>query len=271
MIIVILGTPGAGRHTQANMLERHWGIHPVSLRDLIHGEIDGHGPLGQTLAPLVAKGGEIPDPIIFDLLNRRLEHVDFAEGVALNGFPVTVHQFKAFRKALAGMKLDVDHAVLIDVGDDESVRRLAGRRICPRCRQEYHIAYKPPIVDNICDHCQIGLQFLNDDQPDVARKRIAWFRQASAPLLAAYEELGILHRINGNESVETVHRSISNALGLSEWFAMKGPKTPVETGARVCCAHCSGVVEVKYRDIDAYRSSASKDPIGSFKLKSQRD
>ncbi|MBN1114637.1 MAG: nucleoside monophosphate kinase [Oligoflexia bacterium] len=215
MIAMIIGVPGSGRHTQGLMLTKHWNINMLSLRDTIHNEIINRTEYGKIFAPHLKAGEEIPNKVIYDLYNEILSDYDFSQDLVFAGFPVTLEQYHDLNKTLAKLSKKIDKAVLLDVPTDESIRRLAGRLLCTNCGLEYHTGYKPPKIKNTCDNCAQKLRTFEDDNPDVAAKRIDWFREVSASLVEKLEKQDILVNIDGVQSVETIHRKISEELGFT--------------------------------------------------------
>ncbi|MBY0470410.1 nucleoside monophosphate kinase [bacterium] len=219
MVIVVIGAAGTGRHTQGYMLMRKWGLTHIALRDLIYAAVEEDSDLGREMAPDLERGAKIPDKLVFELLNRHLSKVNFDKGVVINGFPVTMSQLTALQSSLGNLGIKIDHAVLLEVPLDESIRRLSGRRNCPSCHVGYHTAYKPPSVDGYCDDCHKMLIQDEEDRPEIAQKRIEWFQETSAPVVESFEKSKILRRVNGALSVEAVFRTISEKTGIEKWFA----------------------------------------------------
>lgn len=208
MDIVLLGAPGAGKGTQAELLAEWLAVPTVSSGELFREAMDAGTPLGLQAREYIDRGELVPDRITIDMVAERLSRPDCAGGVILDGFPRTVAQAEALEELLGRMGRRVDVVAYIEVAPEVSLRRLAGRWTCSRCGAVYHEVFSPEAVSGKCDQCGGKLTQREDDRPEVQRRRIEVYRERTAPLIAHYRERGILSEVDGERDVEAVQRDL---------------------------------------------------------------
>lgn len=208
MDIVLLGAPGAGKGTQADLLAEWLSLPTVSSGELFREAIDAGTPLGRRAREYIDRGELVPDQVTVDMIAERLSRPDCADGVILDGFPRTVAQAQALEGLLERMGRRVDVVAYIEVSLDALLRRLAGRWTCSACGAVYHETYNPEAVKGVCDNCGGKLVQREDDTPEVQRRRIEVYAERTAPLIAYYREKDILSEVDGDQDVEAVHRDL---------------------------------------------------------------
>jgi len=213
--VVLLGPPGAGKGTQAKMLEDELNIPQIASGDLLRIAVRNKSALGQEARRYMERGALVPDELVLRMIEERLQQRDTQGGFVLDGFPRTLAQAEALRLTLerAGGPLDLVLALL--VSDEEVVRRISGRRTCRTCGAIYHLIFDPPRNINVCDRCQGELYQRDDDAEETVRNRLATYHRQTKPLLDYYERQGLLRSIDGQERMEAVHERIMAALGAA--------------------------------------------------------
>jgi len=208
MRLVLLGPPGAGKGTQAKELSRRYGVPHVSTGDMLREHQKNNTDLGRRAAEYMNSGHLVPDDLILDMVDRRLRAPDAAGGYLLDGFPRTVPQAEALEGRLRSRDRVLQGVVLFEVEEEELVRRLSLRRVCPRCGAIYHLQTHPPRVDDLCDKDGAELLQRPDDQERVIRERLAVYREKTAPLVGFYEVRGLLVRVNASRPVDVVQAEL---------------------------------------------------------------
>ena len=208
MDVVLLGAPGAGKGTQAELLAEWLSLPTVSSGDLFREAIDAGTPLGRRAKEYIDRGELVPDQVTIDMVAERLSRPDCAGGVILDGFPRTVTQAQALEELLGRMGRRVDAVIYIEVSPEVLLRRLAGRWTCSQCGAVYHEVYSPEAVKGVCDNCGGKLVQREDDTPQVQRRRIEVYQERTAPVIAYYREKGILSEVDGEQDVEAVQRDL---------------------------------------------------------------
>jgi adenylate kinase len=214
--LVLLGPPGAGKGTQARMLEKRLNTPQVASGDLLRSAVRSRTALGLQAKRYMDKGALVPDDLVLKLIDERLNKPDAAAGFILDGFPRTVEQ----AETLAGMLKEhgdrhLDKVVAIMVPDDEIVKRISGRRTCKNCGAMYHLIYDPPRNQDLCNNCNGELYQRDDDAEDTVRMRLDVYAAATRPLLEYYGRTGLLTQINGIGRPEEIQQRIIDAMGAS--------------------------------------------------------
>ncbi len=208
MKIILLGAPGAGKGTQAEVLAERYGIPTISTGNMIRAEVREGTPLGQKTKQYIDEGLLVPDEIIMAIVESRLSKPDCAKGYILDGIPRTIPQAKALDEMDLG-----DYIVLnISVGDEEILNRLGGRRVCGKCGATYHVTFNPPAEEGKCNACGEALIIRPDDSRETIEKRLAVYHEQTEPLIAYYEQAGKLINILSEGSVEDTTAAILTAL-----------------------------------------------------------
>lgn len=185
MRIILLGAPGAGKGTQAQMIAKQYNIPQISTGDMLRTAVKENTPLGVVVKDIMEKGALVTDGLINELVRERLQKADCKRGCLFDGFPRTLPQ----AEALQNLGFDIDHVIEIDVPDEEIVVRLSGRRIHPSSGRTYHIRYNPPKVDNIDDMTGEPLVQRDDDTEETIRKRLNVYHEQTKPLIKYYQTL----------------------------------------------------------------------------------
>jgi len=209
IILIFFGPPGSGKGTQAEMLAAKMKIPAISVGELLREEIAAGTKVGKTIAAAVSRGRLISDDIVEKLLFKRIAKKDAARGFILDGYPRKKSQQDNLMKKIKSIVAQGDKvfAVLVDVGDKEVKSRLSGRRVCA-CGATYHLKFNPPKKKGICDICGSKLRIRNDDKPSVIADRLKIYHREIAPILDYWKDNKKLIRVDGEQSIEAVHKDI---------------------------------------------------------------
>ena len=213
MKIIMLGAPGAGKGTQAEQISRILNIPHISTGDLFRANIGGGTELGLKAKSYMDKGALVPDSLTVEMLLDRVSNSDCKDGYVLDGYPRTIPQADVLKKELEKIGDKVDFAVNVDVPDENIVRRMSGRRACPKCGQTFHIEHIPPKKEGICDNCGAELVQRDDDKPETVLNRLKVYHEQTQPLIEYYERDGVLRTVDGTKSMEDVFADIKKAIG----------------------------------------------------------
>ncbi len=219
--IVLLGPPGAGKGTQASALERERGIPHIASGDLLRANVRDDTGLGRRARPYMDRGELVPDELILDMMAERLSEPDAQHGYVLDGFPRTVAQAEALAARLRQMAQELDAVIYLRVPEEEILRRLSGRRTCPKCDAVYHVDTMPPQREGICDACGADLVQRDDETPEVVSKRLAVYEEQTRPLLDFYRKRGLLKEVDGTIGVDNVVRAIERIAEASKSAAQE--------------------------------------------------
>ncbi|MDR2866414.1 MAG: adenylate kinase [Methanomassiliicoccaceae archaeon] len=203
--VVLLGPPGCGKGTQAEKLNDDLGLIRLSTGDMLREAVRNGTELGKMAKTYMDSGGLVPDDVVIGLMKEKISTIK--EGFVLDGFPRTVQQAEALDEFV-----DIQHVINFEVSDDELVKRLTSRRSCPDCNVVYHMIYKPPMKDGICDKCGATLYQRSDDTEETVRARLKVYRENTFPLIEYYDKKGILLNIDGEGSIMEIYDSIEEAL-----------------------------------------------------------
>ncbi|MEO8547075.1 MAG: adenylate kinase [Sphingomicrobium sp.] len=212
MNIVLLGPPGAGKGTQAARLQASRGMIQMSTGDMLREAVANGSPIGQQAKEVMAAGGLVSDAIVSALIGERLDAAG-DNGAIFDGFPRTRAQAEALDLLLAERGRILDHVIELEVDEDALVERIAGRFSCARCGASYHDRFNPPRREGVCDQCG-STEFVRrpDDNEQTVRRRMAEYRAKTAPILPYYDERGLVHRVDGMQSVDAVAAQIEAIL-----------------------------------------------------------
>lgn len=212
MNIVFMGLPGAGKGTQAERIVASFGIPHISTGDMFRQAVREGTPLGLKAKEYMDKGLLVPDEVTVGIVRERLSQGDCAKGFLLDGFPRTVPQAEALDATLAELGRRLDHVIYLDVRKETLLARLTGRRICRQCGATYHVVFNPPRQEGVCDKCGGELYQRDDDKEETVATRLEVNLAQTEPLLAYYEEKGLLRRVNGEQEIDAVFADIAQIL-----------------------------------------------------------
>ncbi len=210
--LVLFGAPGVGKGTQAVEIRRRSGIAHISTGDMLRAAIKEGTPAGLKARSIVEQGGLVPDEVVGDLIEERLDRPDTKAGFLLDGFPRTVRQADRLDTILKGRGQVLDRVINIDVPEEEIIVRLAGRRTCAACGRTFHVRFTPPREDGICDGCGSQLVQRADDTEAAIERRLRTYAAETAPLLDRYGDAGVLLKVDGTGRPEVVYARIVAAL-----------------------------------------------------------
>jgi adenylate kinase len=214
MRIVLLGGPGSGKGTQAKKLVDKLGIPQISTGDIFRAALKEGTPMGLKAKTYMDKGELVPDDVVIGVVEERLAKPDLDKGYMLDGFPRTLAQAEALDKIIVSQGKAINHAVLVDVPDEELVARLSGRRTCRNsdCGKMYHVMFNPPKRDGICDACGSELYQRDDDSEATIRERLTVYNKQTAPLIDYYDKKQLLRRVAGVGPIDEIFASIQKVL-----------------------------------------------------------
>ena len=210
MKLILLGAPGAGKGTQAEILSRKLGIPTISTGNILRAAIKNGTPVGLKAKSYVESGALVPDDVIIGIVAERLAESDCANGYILDGMPRTIPQAEALEKA----GVEIDCALSIEIEDQTIVDRMSGRRTCPNCGATYHVVSAPSKVEGKCDNCGSELTIRKDDAPETVKARLEVYHRETEPLKAFYAERGKLRSIDNQPTIEATTAEIEKALGI---------------------------------------------------------
>jgi len=213
VIVVFLGPPGAGKGTQAKRLAAELDLPHVSTGDLLRSAVERGTPLGREAALYLDKGSLVPDETMLGLVAELLDRGDNARGLVLDGFPRTTPQAERFDRLLDERGRAVDIVFLLDITEEEAVRRLSSRVWCPKCGGVHNLVADPSAVDGICDSCGGRLEQRSDDARDVITARFEEYRRLTQPTLDYYRALRKLHSVDAGRPMDDVTAEIAAAVG----------------------------------------------------------
>jgi adenylate kinase len=211
-VLVLLGAPGAGKGTQADILARHLGLPRVATGDLFRAAVRDGTSLGMEAKAYMERGALVPDEVTVAMLLERLAAPDAARGAILDGFPRTRSQAEALDRALMDRGAAVEAALYVDVPADELLRRLAGRWVCEAAGHTYHETAHPPRVPGICDICGSRLIQRDDDRPEVVRSRLEKQLGALEDVLDHYRAAGVLQTVDGRRPIASVSNDLLDCI-----------------------------------------------------------
>lgn len=210
MRIVLMGPPGAGKGTQAKLMQQRTGMTHISTGDLLRAAVASRSELGKAAQRYMDEGALVPDELVIGMIDDRLDAQGAEASFMLDGFPRTVTQAEALTGALERRAMPLDHVVSLDVPREELVRRLSGRRTCRQCGAMCHVAFDPPCREGVCDRCGGELYQREDDREDTIHARLDVYDRATAPLAAYYRARGLLRSIDGTgTTAEVLERVVS--------------------------------------------------------------
>ncbi len=212
MKLILLGAPGAGKGTQAEVLCKKLGIPTISTGNILRAAIKDGTPTGLKAKSYIDAGALVPDEVIIGIINERLAQADCQTGYILDGVPRTIAQAEALEKA----GINFDAVVSIEISEEEILHRMSGRRVCEACGSSYNVEAVPPRVEGICDNCGGKLIQRKDDTPETVRERLKVYHNETEPLVDFYAARGLLKPVQVADSKEATTRKILDVLGIGQ-------------------------------------------------------
>jgi adenylate kinase len=208
MVIILLGAPGSGKGTQSKILVEKLNIPQLSTGDMLREAVKAGTKLGLEAKSYMDQGALVPDSVVLGLINERIQKSDCKNGFILDGFPRTIAQADGLSNLLKAVGKKINYVIALDVNEDALVERLTGRRICKNCGESYHIKFKQPKVEGVCDLCGGELFQRDDDKEEVIRKRMSVYRNQTEPLMQYYKNQGCFFLIDGMKAPDEVTKEI---------------------------------------------------------------
>ena len=208
MKIIMLGAPGAGKGTQAKLIAEKYQIPHISTGDIFRANIKEGTELGKEAKEYMDRGQLVPDELTVRILLDRVSKDDCKNGYVLDGFPRTIPQAEVLDNEVAKLGDKIDFAIDVDVPDENIIRRMSGRRCCPKCGASYHIVHIPPKSDGVCDVCGSELIIRDDDKPETVKSRLEVYHKQTQPLIDHYSKLNILRTVDGTQDMQDVFDAI---------------------------------------------------------------
>ena len=209
MNLILLGAPGAGKGTQAELLTKELSIPAISTGNMLREAMANGSELGKQLKQIMDSGSLVSDDVILSIVAERVSRDDCKNGFILDGVPRTLSQ----AKALDAASVQIDHVVSIEIDDSVIEGRMTGRRVCAKCGASYHITANPPKTEGICDQCGAELVIRKDDAPETVRHRLEVYHETTEVLKSYYAEQGKLRLVDGNQPIEDAFRDVLKAIG----------------------------------------------------------
>jgi adenylate kinase len=209
MKLILLGAPGAGKGTQAEILCKELNIPTISTGNILRAAIKNGTPTGVKAKAFMDEGKLVPDEVIIGIINERLAEEDCANGYILDGVPRTIAQAEAIEKA----GIVFDHVISIEIADETIINRMSNRRVCEDCGASYHLVAVPPKVEGVCDKCGGKLVQRKDDAPETVKARLDIYHEETEPLKGFYAERGLLRSVDDRPTVAETSKGILDVLG----------------------------------------------------------
>lgn len=215
MRLIFLGAPGVGKGTQADLIAAKFGRPKISTGDILREAVRNKTPMGVQAKACMDQGQLVPDAVVIGIVKDKLAEPACAKGFLLDGFPRTVPQAEELDAMLKARGLQLDRVVNVSVPREDVVRRLTGRRSCPKCQAVFHVEFAPPKQAGVCDRCGGALMQRSDDKRETVENRLAVYEAQTAPLIAYYRQRGLLSDIDGAGKVEQVQQRVVELLSTN--------------------------------------------------------
>ena len=210
MRLILLGAPGAGKGTQAEILSRELSIPTISTGNILRAAMKAGTEVGLKAKAYVDAGKLVPDDVIIGIISERLAQEDCRNGYILDGVPRTIPQAETMEE----MGIEIDYALSIEVEDQVIIKRMSGRRTCTNCSNTFHVENNPPKAEGVCDFCGGKLSIRKDDAPETVKARLETYHRETEPLKWFYAERGLLRTVDNQSSIEATTAEIRKTLGL---------------------------------------------------------
>ena len=212
MNLLIIGAPGAGKGTMSDLLINNYHLVHVSTGDMLRAAVKAGTPVGLKAQEYMNKGALVPDEVIHDIIVERLSQDDVNDGFLFDGYPRTLNQAKDLDLILKEINKKIDRVINLDIEDEELIKRITGRRLCPTCGEIFNIYYKAPAKEGICDKCGAELIQRKDDNLESLTVRLEEYHKNTQPVIEYYEAADIVSHINAKQGVNEVYEDIKAAL-----------------------------------------------------------
>lgn len=209
MNVILLGAPGAGKGTQAEIISAKLGIPTISTGNILREAVKNGTEIGMKAKSFMDAGQLVPDEVIVGIVKERVAQDDCKKGFILDGMPRTIPQ----AEALVAQDVKIDRVVSLEIADSVIEARMTGRRVCTKCGASYHVEANPPKAEGVCDACGGALEIRKDDAPETVKSRLRVFHAETEPLKAFYENMGVLTEVKGDQPIDDATRDILAALG----------------------------------------------------------
>ncbi len=213
MKAILLGPPGGGKGTQAKKLVKKYGIPQISTGEIFRNAVKAGTEMGLKAKQYMDRGDLVPDDVVVGIVEERLREDDCREGFLLDGFPRTIPQADALAVMLEKTGRKIDHVISLEVEREELIKRLSGRRVCRNCGEEFHVMFKRPKVDMVCDLCGGEVYQRKDDNEESVKNRLVEYEKQTAPLIDYYAGRSLLRSVQGVGGFDEVFERILKSLG----------------------------------------------------------
>ena len=211
MNLILLGAPGAGKGTQAELLTEGLAIPAISTGNMLREAIQNGTELGKQVKQYMDEGSLVPDDVILSIIAERVAQPDCKKGFILDGVPRTLAQ----AEAMEAKGIQIDHVVSLEVDDAAIAERMSGRRVCTKCGASYHIVYNPTKTEGICDLCNAPVAIRKDDEPETVLHRLEVYHASTEVLKEFYQKRGLLRLVEGNQPIRSIFQDILKVLGVN--------------------------------------------------------
>lgn len=212
MNLIILGAPGSGKGTQAQLLAKKMGLFHLEMGDICRDLAAQKNPLGKEVASFINQGELVPDRIIVKILRGFLNQKNLKKGILFDGFPRKLAQAKILEDELKKWQSQIEKVILLKISYQESLRRLSARRVCPHCDRNYNLITMPPKKSGVCDQCGVSLIVRADESKEAIKQRLALYQKETLPVTEYYRGKGILLEVDGERPVEVIYKDIVKRL-----------------------------------------------------------
>lgn len=208
--LILLGPPGAGKGTQAGYIQRAWGLMHISTGDMLRAEAKSGTEIGLKIQEYMNSGALVPDEVVTRLVVSKMQGPEAERGILLDGFPRTKEQAESLEAAMEESGRSITKVLYLETSENVAIERLAGRRICPVCKHNYHLTNLPPKKEGFCDYCEVELIQREDDRPETVKKRLEVYAEQTSDLIEYYRDRGLLEELNGDLDAQELFNRIKS-------------------------------------------------------------